>query len=65
MVRPVASVGGQPAVQVAFLRPDGQHTSYVVAVLRINPAVVEGRMHPGTRDSGGPWSEATSLTGWT
>lgn len=61
----VSAVDGQPAVQVAYLRPDDQHTSYVVAVLRINPALVEGRMHPGTRDPGGKWPEATSLTGWT
>jgi hypothetical protein len=61
----VSAVGDQPAVEVAYLRPDDKHTAYVVAVLRINPAVVEGRMHPGTRDPGGRWTESTSLTGWT
>jgi hypothetical protein len=61
----VSAVGDQAAVQVAYLRPDDRHTSYVVAVLRIDPALVEGRMHPGTRDPGGRWPETTSLTGWT
>ena len=46
----ISEVGGQPALQVAYLRPDDQHTSYVVAVLRINPALVDGQLHPGTRD---------------
>jgi hypothetical protein len=61
----VDAVGDRPALQIAYLRPDDQHTSYVVAVLRMDPTLVEGRMHPGTRDPGGHWPEATSLSGET
>jgi hypothetical protein len=59
----VVSVHGRPAVEVAFLRPDPQHTSYVTGVLRIDPTLVQGRLHPGTRDPGGQWPDATSLAG--
>lgn len=59
----VVSAHGRPAVEVAFLRPDQQHTSYVTGVMRIDPTLVAGRLHPGTRDPGGQWPDATSLAG--
>lgn len=59
----VVEVGGKPAVQVAALRPDAQHTSFVAAVMRMDPALVRGELHPGTRDPGGNWHAATSLAG--
>jgi hypothetical protein len=59
----VAAIRGQPAVEVAYLRPDGRHTSFVVGVLRMDPALVRGQLRPGTRDPGGTWPEPTSLTG--
>jgi hypothetical protein len=53
----------RPAVQVTSLRPDDRHTSFVVGVLRMDPALVRGRLHPGTLDPGGSWRASTSLTG--
>jgi hypothetical protein len=54
---------GRPAVEVAALRPDDQHTSFVIGVMRIDPELVRGRLHPGTRDPGGSWRAPTSLSG--
>ncbi len=59
----VVSVRNRPAVQVAALRPDGRHTSFVVGVLRMDPTLVRGQLHPGTLDPGGSWRASTSLTG--
>lgn len=59
----VVEVDGKPAVQVAALRPDAQHTSFVAGVMRMDPALVRGELHPGTRDPGGNWQAATSLGG--
>ena len=58
----VVSVRDRPAVQVAALRPDGQHTSFVVGVLRIDPALVRGELRPGTTDPGGAWHASAALT---
>ena len=58
----VVTVRGRPAVQVAALRPDGQHTSFVVGVLRMDPALVRGELRPGTTDPGGTWRRRPSLT---
>jgi hypothetical protein len=59
----VVTSGGRPAVQVASLRPDDQHTSFVVGVMRLDPALVRGELHPGTQDPGGSWQASTSLNG--
>jgi hypothetical protein len=53
---------GRPAMQVASLRPDNQHTSFVVGVLRMDPALVRGELRPGSTDPGGSWRASTSLT---
>ncbi len=58
----VVTAHGRPAVQVAALRPDGQHTSFVVGVLRMDPSLVSGTLHPGTRDPGGTWKASFGLT---
>ncbi|NKQ55980.1 phosphodiester glycosidase family protein [Amycolatopsis sp. K13G38] len=52
----------QPAVRVASLRPDGQHTSFVAGVMWIDPTLVRGQLQPGFQDPGGSWPEATSIT---
>jgi hypothetical protein len=52
----------QPAVRVASLRPDAQHTSYLAGVLWLDPTFVRGQLRPGTGDPGGTWQAATSLT---
>jgi hypothetical protein len=58
----VVTAHGRPAVQVAALRPDRQHTSYVVGVLRMDARLVRGLLHPGTRDPGGRWKSSFGLT---
>ena len=57
----VVTAHGKPAVQVAALRPDDQHTSFVVGVLRMDPALVRGELRPGTTDPGGKWAASPSL----
>ncbi len=59
----VVTAKGRPAVQVATLRPDDEHTSFLVGVLRMDPALVRGELHPGTLDPGGVWRASTSLAG--
>jgi hypothetical protein len=59
----VVEAGERPAIQVASLRPDSNHTSFVAGVMRIDPALVRGILHPGTRDPGGSWRASTYLTG--
>ncbi len=58
----VVSSQGRPAVQVTALRPDGQHTSFVVGVLRMDPTLVRGELRPGTMDPGGSWHSSSALT---
>jgi hypothetical protein len=57
----VVEVKGRPAVQVASLRPDEQHTSFVAGVMRIDPHLVSGELHPGAQDPGGSWRAGTAL----
>jgi hypothetical protein len=59
----VVAGNGAPAVAVTLLRPDNQHTSFLVGVMRLDPALVRGELHPGTRDPGGQWRASTSLAG--
>jgi hypothetical protein len=61
----VAQVRGRAAVQVTTLRPDDTHTSLLVGVMRLDPTLVAGRLHPGTRDPGGSWQAPTSLPATT
>jgi hypothetical protein len=49
------------AVRIASVRPDAQHTSFVVGVIWMDPALVRGVLHPGTVDPGGHWSTPTSV----
>jgi hypothetical protein len=58
----VVTVHGGSAVQVAELRPDASHTSFVAGVMRMDPKLIRGELRPGTRDPGGSWKAATSLT---
>jgi hypothetical protein len=58
----VATVKGAPAVRVAALRPDDQHTSFVTGVLWLDPNLVRGQLQPGYLDPGGSWQAASSIT---
>jgi hypothetical protein len=52
---PVSTVGGHPAVQVAAMRPDPQHTSFLAGLMWIDPTFVRGQLQPGSKDPGGSW----------
>ena len=43
----LVSLHGQPAIRAAFLRPDSQHTSYLVGVTWLNQNLVKVVLHPG------------------
>lgn len=58
----VATVRGRPAVRVAHVRPDREHTSFLVGVMWIDPTLVRGQLHPGFQDPGSASLAATSLT---
>jgi hypothetical protein len=61
--RVVTTVGGKPAMQVAYLRPDAVHTSYTAGVVWMDPALLRFVLHPGTVEpGGGPWPVGPSLT---
>ncbi|HSP37007.1 MAG TPA: phosphodiester glycosidase family protein [Frankiaceae bacterium] len=58
----VVSVKGSPAVRLAFLRPDDQHTSYLAAVMWLDPRLVSARLHPGTQDPAGRWATPSEIS---
>ena len=58
----LTSVHGQPAIRAAFLRPDAQHTSYMVGVAWLNQKLVKMVLHPGyTVPGGSGWSQASEV----
>jgi hypothetical protein len=61
--KPVASVNGQPAVQVAYLRPDTQHTSYLSAVVWMSNRLTRTVQHPGVSEPGrlSQWSQLPTI----
>ena len=61
----VVTVKGAPAIRVAALRPDDQHTSFVAGVMWIDPNLVRGQLQPGYLDPGGNWQAASSITSAT
>jgi hypothetical protein len=48
----LVSLHGQPAIQAAFVRPDAQHTSYLVGAVWINQNLVKMELHPGYKVPG-------------
>ena len=58
----LVSVHGQPAIRAAFLRPDAQHTSYLVGVVWVNQKLVKMVLHPGYQVPGGSgWSQSSQV----
>jgi uncharacterized protein YigE (DUF2233 family) len=56
------SVHGKPAILAAFLRPDAQHTSYLVGVAWLDQKLVRLVLHPGFRVPGGSgWSQPSQV----
>jgi len=61
---PLTTVGGVPAIEAAYLRPDAIHTSYTAGVVRMDQSRVRFELHPGTQEPGhGPWSLPPVLSG--
>ena len=61
--RVLTTVGGRPAVQVAYLRPDAVHTSLTAAVAWMDPHLLRFTLHPGTQEpGGGPWPVGPVIT---
>ncbi|MEI6216479.1 MAG: phosphodiester glycosidase family protein [Actinomycetes bacterium] len=58
------NVGGLPIIQVAYLRPDSIHTSYVSSVVWMSGAHVRFEQRPGTLDPGqlSKWSTEPVLS---
>jgi uncharacterized protein YigE (DUF2233 family) len=58
----LVTLKGEPAIRAAFLRPDAQHTSYLVGVAWLNQKLVKMSLHPGYRVPGDPGlSQPTSV----
>lgn len=61
--RVVARLHHEPALAVAYLRPDATHTSYTAALTWINPRALRAVFHPGTQQpGGGRWAVPPYLT---
>jgi hypothetical protein len=58
----LVSLKGEPAIRAAFLRPDAQHTSYLVGVAWLNQKLVKMALHPGyTVPGGSGWSQPSQV----
>ncbi len=53
---------GLPAVRLTYLRPDDGHTSYLAAVMWLDPKLLTGRLHEGITDPGGSWNTPDHIT---
>lgn len=52
---------GRPAVRLTYVRPDNRHTSYLAAVMWLDPQQLSARLLPGTQDPGGHWATPDHL----
>jgi hypothetical protein len=50
----LVSLKGEPVIRAAFLRPDAQHTSYLVGVAWLDQKRLKLALHPGFRVPGDP-----------
>jgi hypothetical protein len=48
----VVTVHGQPAVQIAYMRPDAKHTSYLASIAWMSGTLLKFVQHPGFSDPG-------------
>jgi len=60
--QPLVTIHGEPAIQAAFLRPDAQHTSYLVGVASLDQKLVKMVLHPGSQVPGGSgWAQPSDV----
>lgn len=59
----VVTVRDQPAIQIAYLRPDAEHTSYLSGVAWMSGSLLKFVQHPGFSDPGhmNLWSQPASI----
>lgn len=59
----VVSVQGQPVIQIAYLRPDDKHTSYLAGIAWMSGSRLEFVQHPGFSDPGHAelWSQPSMI----
>jgi hypothetical protein len=59
----VVTVHGQPAVQIAYMRPDDKHTSYLAGIAWMSGSLLSIVQHPGFSDPGHMdlWSEPAMI----
>jgi hypothetical protein len=60
--QPVVFSGDLPAVRMAYVRPDDQHTSYLAALMWLDPKLLSATLHPGIQDPGGSWQTPSSIS---
>jgi uncharacterized protein YigE (DUF2233 family) len=61
--QPLVSLHGNSAIQAAFLRPDAEHTSYLVGVAWLDQKQVKLVLHPGYNVPGGSgWSQPSQVS---
>jgi len=53
---------GLPAVRMTYLRPPAGYTSYLAAVMWLDPKLLGGRLHEGITDPGGAWNTPDQIT---
>ena len=51
-LKPVVSKAGEPAIQIAYIRPDTAHTSYLAAVALMHSSLLSFVQHPGFSEPG-------------
>ncbi len=51
-LKTVYKVNGRPAIQVGFLRPDSQHTSYLAGIAIMQSSMLRYVQHPGFSEPG-------------
>ena len=54
--------GDLPAVRLTYVRPDDQHTSYLAAIMWLDPKLLSATLHPGIQDPGGSWQVPSSIS---
>ena len=61
--RTVSTVNGQPAIQVAYMRPDTQHSSYLAGISWMSGSLLKFVQHPGSKEPGHLtlWSQKESI----
>ena len=52
---PLVEVGGQPVVQRALMRPDGEDATFPVGVVWMKRSALRFELHPGAVEPGGDW----------